>query len=53
MISRSHCDLAEFDVCFFHILKNGLNSGILKNYEFWPLCVPIWRFLDLRSTMNI
>ena len=27
--------------------------GILKNYEFMPLCVPIWKFLDLRSTMNI
>ena len=34
----SHCDLVEFEVCFFQILKNCLNSGILKNYEFWPVC---------------
>ena len=47
IIRRSHCDLVEFEVCFFHILKNGLNSGILKNYEFWALCVPIWRFIGL------
>ena len=29
---------------FFHILKNGLNSGNLTNYEFWPLCVEIFGF---------
>ena len=27
-----------------HILKNGLNSGILKNYEFWPFHMEIFGF---------